>query len=242
MRVCVLTFGVLAYLVFFAAFLYQIGFVSNLMVPKGIDAGTTAPLAMTIGVNVILLGLFAIQHTIMARLRFKTAWTRIIPPSLERSTFVLLSSLLLLLMNWLWIPLPETVWLVEGNGALALNLLCALGWLIVLVSTFLISHFDLFGLRQVWFHFQGKPYTHVPFKEGNAYRWIRHPMMLGFILAFWSAPHMTEGRLLFALVTTAYILIGTQIEERTLVAALGQDYREYKQRVPMLLPWPRATK
>jgi len=238
MRAFVLLFGVLSYSVFFAAFLYEIGFVSNLWVPKGIDEGTASSTARALGINLVLLGLFAIQHTIMARHAFKAVWTRVVPRAIERSIFVLLSSLLLLLLSWQWVPLSETVWDVQGVGAGVLNGVCVLGWTLVFLSTFLIDHFDLFGLRQVWLFFRGVEYSKVPFKEGRVYGWVRHPIMLGFIIAFWTAPHMTQGRLLFAAVTTIYILVGIRFEERTLRAALGDDYQEYRKRVSMIVPWP----
>jgi protein-S-isoprenylcysteine O-methyltransferase Ste14 len=242
MRTFVLAFGVISYLVFFATFLYQIGFVSNLWVPKGIDDGTASTLTWALGINLGLLSLFAIQHTIMARNGFKSAWVKIIPKAIERSIFVLVTSLLLLLINWQWVPLSGSIWNVGGTGAVILNGVCALGWLIVLLSTFLISHFDLFGLRQVWFFFRGEQYTDVPFKEGNIYSWVRHPIMLGFIIAFWAAPHMSEGRLLFAAVTTIYILVGVRFEEATLQASLGDHYQDYRKRVSMIVPWPPKGK
>jgi len=238
MRAFVLLFGVLSYSVFFAAFLYEIGFVGNFWVPKGIDDGAASSATWALGVNLVLLGLFAVQHTIMARHAFKSVWTRVVPRAIERSIFVLLSSLLLLLLSWQWVPLSESVWDVEGFGAGVLNGVCVLGWALVFVSTFLINHFDLLGLRQVWLFFRGVEYAEVPFKEGYFYGWVRHPIMLGFILAFWGAPHMTQGHLLFAAVTTIYILIGIRFEERTLGSVLGDDYQEYRKRVPLIVPWP----
>ncbi|MFT4710072.1 MAG: protein-S-isoprenylcysteine O-methyltransferase Ste14 [Planctomycetota bacterium] len=238
----VISFGVISYLVFLVTFLYQIGFVSNLWVPKGIDDGTASTVSRALGINLALLSLFAIQHTIMARNRFKAAWVKIVPSAIERSIFVLVTSLLLLLINWLWVPLPDSVWNVGGTAAIVLNGVCALGWILVLLSTFLICHFDLFGLRQVWFFFRGKEYTDVPFKEGNVYSWVRHPIMLGFIIAFWAAPHMTEGRLLFAAVTTLYILFGVRLEEMTLQASLDDHYQDYRRRVSMIIPWPPKEK
>lgn len=242
MRLLVLAFGAISYLVFLAAFLYQVGFVSNLWVPKGIDDGAVATLTWALGVNLGLLSVFAIQHTIMARDRFKVVWTKVVPKAIERSIFVLVTSLILLLINWQWVPLPETVWNVDGAGAMILHGICALGWVIVLLSTFLICHFDLFGLRHVWLYFQGEQYTSVPFKEGYVYSWVRHPIMLGFIIAFWAAPHMTEGRLLFASVTTIYILFGVRLEEMTLQGSLGDHYQDYRRRVSMIVPWPPKAK
>ena len=237
-----LAIGLVSYLIFLGTFLYQIGFVSNLWVPKGIDGGATTSLPYALGVNLALLSLFAIQHTIMARDAFKAVWTQKIPGAIERSVFVLVTSLLLLLINWQWVPLPDTVWNITGAGAMVLHGVCALGWVIVLLSTFLINHFDLFGLRQVWLAFRGEQYTAVPFKEGHVYSWVRHPIMLGFIIAFWAAPHMTEGRLLFAVVTTLYILVGVRLEEITLQASLGDHYRDYRKRVSMIVPWPPRAK
>jgi len=232
---------VLCYFVFLGAFLYQIGFLGNWLVPKGIDDGAGSSLMPAIGIDLLLLSLFAIQHTIMARHGFKRAWTKVFPRSMERSLFVLLASLILLLINWQWVPLPESVWNVEGGGAILLIGICAFGWITVLVSTFLINHFDLCGLRQVWLHFRGVEYTEVPFVEGVVYRWVRHPIMLGFIIAFWATPHMTQGHLLFAIVTTVYILVGVHLEEKTLGAVLGDDYQDYRRRVSMILPWkPKA--
>jgi protein-S-isoprenylcysteine O-methyltransferase Ste14 len=239
MKSLVLLFGVVSYLVFFGTFLYQVGFVTNLVVPKGIDSGSVVPTFQAAGINVLLLSLFAIQHTIMARLKFKAWWTQVVSPAIERSIFVLLSSLILLLMNWQWQPLPEFVWHVEGAaGRNALFAVGFAGWGLVLSSTFLINHFDLFGLRQVWLYFQGVEYTTVVFKETVIYNWVRHPLMVGFIIAFWATPDMTQGHLLFAVVTTAYILVGIQIEERTLVGIHGDDYRAYQRRVSQIIPMP----
>ena len=239
----VLLFGALAYATFFATFLYQIGFVGNLVVPKAIDEGTVGPLVKAAVVNIVLLSLFAIQHTIMARLAFKKWWTKIVPESIERSIYVLLASLLLLLMNWQWLPMPELVWHVEGStGRAIVYAVFFAGWGLVLYATFLINHFDLFGLRQVWLYFKGVAYTDVEFKETVLYSWLRHPIMLGFIIAFWVTPDMTQGHLLFAAVTTAYILVGIQIEERTLLAIHGDDYRNYRERVSMIIPMPPKPK
>jgi protein-S-isoprenylcysteine O-methyltransferase Ste14 len=238
-RFMVLLFGILCYVIFLFTFLYQIGFVAGLVVPKSIDQGTVISEFPAAAINVFLLSLFAIQHTIMARIAFKRWWTTIVPESIERSIFVLSTSLLLLVMNWQWRPLPEIVWQVEST--IGRNLLYAMafaGWGLVLYATFLINHFDLFGLRQVWLHFRGRPYTQIKFKETILYRWVRHPLMLGFIIAFWATPDMTQGHLLFAAVTTAYVLIAIQIEERTLVALHGDDYLQYQRRVSMIIPRP----
>ena len=242
-RMLVFLFGALAYAIFFATFLYQIGFVSGMVVPKAMNDGPLVSLVPAVAINVLLLGLFAIQHTVMARLVFKRWWTKVVPAPIERSVFVLLASLLLLLMNWKWSPLPEQVWQVQGSaGRAALYAVSFAGWGLVLYATFLINHFDLFGLRQVWLHFTGRKYTEVEFKETVLYSCVRHPIMLGFIIAFWATPDMTQGHLLFAAVTTAYILVGIQIEERTLLALHGEKYEQYQQRVSMIIPMPPKTK
>ena len=238
-RSLVLLFGVLSYGVFFFTFLYQIGFVEGMVVPKAMNDGAVISVARAVVVNLVLLSLFAIQHTIMARLVFKRWWTKIVPEPIERSIFVLLTSLLLLLMNWQWSPLPEHIWHVQGSGGrTALYAVSFAGWGLVLYATCLINHFDLFGLRQVWLYFKGREYTEVKFKETVLYSWVRHPIMLGFIIAFWATPDMTQGHLLFAAVTTAYILVGIQVEERTLLALHGEDYRRYRERVSMIIPMP----
>jgi len=236
-RVLALLFGILCYVVFLGAFLYQIGFVANLWVPKSIDDGATIPPFYAAGIDVLLLSLFAIQHTIMARLAFKRWWTTIVPQSIERSIFVLLASLLLLLMNWQWKPLPEFVWHADSTiGRLFLYAISFAGWGLALYATFLINHLDLFGLRQVWFYYCGREYAPVRFKETVLYQWVRHPLMLGFIVAFWATPDMTQGHLLFAVVTTVYILVAIRIEEHTLLAMHGDEYRWYQERVSMILP------
>jgi protein-S-isoprenylcysteine O-methyltransferase Ste14 len=235
----VLLFGVLSYGVFFFTFLYQIGFVAGRVVPKAMNDGAVVSVARAVFINVVLLSLFAIQHTIMARLVFKRWWIKIVPEPIERSVFVLLASLLLLLMNWQWSPLPDHIWHVQGaGGRTALYAVSFAGWGLVLYATCLINHFDLFGLRQVWLYFKGREYTEVEFKETVLYSWVRHPIMLGFIIAFWATPDMTQGHLLFAAVTTAYILVGIQVEERTLLAIHGEDYRQYRERVSMIIPMP----
>jgi protein-S-isoprenylcysteine O-methyltransferase Ste14 len=229
-------YGVICYAVFFISFLYAIGFVSNLVVPKGIDSGTETSVAESLTVNVVLLGLFAVQHTIMARPAFKKWWTKIIPKEIERSTFVLLASLLLLLLYWQWRPMTGVIWSVESTvGTMILMSVFWLGWLIVLSSTFMINHFDLFGLRQVMLPLMNKEYTNVGFKTTMFYKFVRHPIMLGFIIAFWATPHMTVGHLLFAGVTTIYIFMGLQFEEHDLKHAIP-EYEEYRHEVPMLVP------
>ena len=238
-RSLVLLFGVLSYGVFFFAFLYQIGFVEGLVVPKAMNDGAVVSVARAVVINLVLLSLFAIQHTIMARLVFKRWWTKFVPEPIERSVFVLLTSLLLLLMNWQWSPLPEPIWHVRGpGGRTALYAVSFVGWGLVLYATCLINHFDLFGLRQVWLYFKERDYTQLEFKTTVLYLWVRHPIMLGFIIAFWATPDMTQGHLLFAAVTTAYILVGIQLEERTLLAIHGEDYQRYRERVSMIIPMP----
>jgi protein-S-isoprenylcysteine O-methyltransferase Ste14 len=238
-RALTLLYGVGAYLFFFGTFLYLIGFVGNWVVPKGIDGGAPpASAGAAVAVDVLLLGLFAVQHTIMARPGFKEAWTRWVPWHVERSTYVLLATALLAIMAWRWEPLPTPVWHVESPlGAGLLTVVCLAGWGIVLVSTFLIDHFELFGLKQTVSYALGRPHRPPTFKERLFYRWVRHPLMLGFLIAFWATPTMTQGHLLFAVVTTAYILVAIRIEERTLVHLHGDHYRDYQRRVSMLVPF-----
>jgi len=236
-RILILLYAGVSYLVFLASFLYAIGFVGNFIVPKSIDSGEAAAMATAIVVNAILLGLFAVQHSVMARSAFKRWWTRFVPPAAERSTYVLLSSLLLFLLFWLWQPLTQPIWSVESTGAAAVLWgLFAVGWLIVLVSTFLIDHFDLFGLKQAWLHFQGREYTPPRFCVRGLYRYLRHPLMLGFIIAFWATPEMSAGPLLFAALTTGYIFVGVALEERDLSHFHGEQYQRYQHRVPRLVP------
>lgn len=236
-RLAFLIYGIAAYLLFFAAILYGIGFDGNVVVPKGIDDGLVVPLAAAIAVDVALLLLFAVQHNVMARPRFKEWWTRFVPHTLERSTFVALASLILLLLYWQWRPLPAVVWHVDNTvGRGILWAIYFAGWGIVFYSSFLIDHFELFGLKQVWANFRGREYVSSAFSERSLYRWVRHPLMLGFILAFWAAPTMSQGRLLFAVVTTLWILISIQIEERDLVILIGEPYRGYRSRTAMLVP------
>lgn len=239
MRMLGFLYGVICYAGFLASSLYSIGFVGNLLVPKSIDSGPAAPLAAAILGNTLLLGLFALQHSVMARPAFKAWWTSIVPPALERSTYVLISSLLLGLLFWQWQAMGGAIWSVESRlGRSSLQALFWLGWLIALGSTFMISHADLFGLRQVWLRLRKRPYAPVPFEARALYRWVRHPIMLGYLLAFWATPDMTTGHLLFSLAMTAYILIGIFFEERDLAAMHGGAFERYRKEVPMIIPVP----
>jgi protein-S-isoprenylcysteine O-methyltransferase Ste14 len=236
-RLAILVYGVVCYLAFLGAFLYAIGFTENLLVPKGIDDGAAGPLSTALLINVGLLSLFAIQHTIMARPAFKRWFTTIIPKPAERSTFVLLASLLLMLLFWQWRPMTDVVWEITTPALRTLLLGISLaGWAMVFYVTFLIDHFDLFGLRQTYLYYRGQECPHPQFVVRSLYRWIRHPLMLGFLIAFWSTPAMTQGHLLFCVVTTGYIFFGIWVEERDLLEILGDDYAKYRARTSMILP------
>ena len=236
-RTLAFIYGVFVYLIGLVVTLYTVGFVGNLLVPKTIDSGGPAPLAQALLIDVLLLGLFGLQHSLMARPGFKRWWTRLGPQPVERSTYVLFTSLALSLIFWAWQPITGAVWGVENPiGRAILWSLYFLGWGIVFLSTFLINHFDLFGLRQVYLFLRGQNYTYPGFVTPLLYKLVRHPLMLGFLIAFWATPHMTVGHLLFSMVMTVYILYAIQLEERDIVSALGKTYEEYREQVPRLLP------
>lgn len=237
-RLLGLMYGIVAYLLFFVTFLYAIAFVAGIGVPKTIDNGVTTSAALAVIIDLVLMSIFAIQHSVMARTGFKRWWTKIVSPALERSTYVLAATLALMLLMWQWRPLPAVVWHVENSTtATALLTLSAAGWAVVLLSTFLINHFELFGLHQVLNNLRGKQMPEARFRVPLFYKVVRHPIYLGFIIAFWATPMMTAGHLLFAAVTTAYIFVGIMLEERDLVALFGDDYRRYRQRVGMIVPF-----
>jgi methanethiol S-methyltransferase len=236
-RTAVLIYGLVAYAIFFATFCYAAGFVGGFLVPKSIDSTPTHSFWMALAINAGLLGVFAIQHSVMARPAFKHILTRYVPVAAERSTYVLFSSLALMLLFWLWSPMGGTIWKIEHPiGVAVMHGGFAFGWLLVLVTTFLINHFDLFGLRQVWKYFRGVPYRPLQFVTPGPYKLVRHPLYVGWLFAFWFTPTMTVAHLVFAVATTAYILIAIQFEERDLVDIHGRDYVEYRKRTPMLVP------
>ena len=236
-RIATFLYGLVCYLIFLATFLYAIGFVGNLVVPKSIDSGPAVPLVEALLINTLLLSLFAIQHSVMARQWFKRAWTKIIPPPMERSTYVLLASLVLSLLFWQWRPMRDVIWDVQNpTGRIVLQGLFWMGWGGVLFSTYLIDHFSLFGLRQVYLYLKSLPDEPTSFKTPALYKVVRHPLYLGFVIAFWSTPRMTLGHLFFAAVCTAYIVVAIQFEERDLIEFYGDSYRKYRTQVSMLLP------
>jgi len=237
-RILFFVYGVLSYLVFFGTFLYAIGFIGNFGVPTTLDGPSLGPFWSSFAINAALLALFAVQHSVMARKWFKEWWTRVIPPPIERSTYVLFSSLALILLFSQWRPLGGVVWSVEDPaGVIILRVLFAFGWTLVLVSTFLINHFDLFGLRQVWQYLLGRPYQVLQFGTPILYRIVRHPLYVGWFFAFWMTPTMTISHLLFAVATSIYILLAIQFEERDLVREHGEAYEAYRRSVPMLVPF-----
>jgi protein-S-isoprenylcysteine O-methyltransferase Ste14 len=237
-RIGYFLYGCVCYLIFFGTFLYAIGFIGNLVVPRTLDGVASKPVGLAVAIDAGLLLLFALQHSIMARQWFKERWTRIVPQPIERSTYVLFSSLALILLFARWEPVGGIIWSVEDPiGRMVLLSLFALGWVLVLVATFLINHFDLFGLRQVWLYLRGRPYSALPFGTPGLYRVVRHPLYVGWLLTFWMTPTMTISHLLFSVVTTAYILMAIQFEERDLIESHGSRYRHYKRTVPMLVPF-----
>jgi methanethiol S-methyltransferase len=238
-----LLYGIIAYLIFFGTFCYAVGFVSSILVPKNIDSEPQTPLGYALLVNAGLLTLFALQHSVMARPAFKQWWTKFVPEPIERSTYVLLASLCLILLFWYWQPMGGVIWQVESETLqMILKSLSLVGFGIVLVATFLINHFDLFGLRQVWLYFIGEKYEPLSFRTPFFYKYVRHPLYLGFMIAFWSTPLMTAAHLFFAVMTTAYMLIAIQFEEHDLVKHYGTKYQDYKRSAPMLIPFMKSSK
>jgi methanethiol S-methyltransferase len=236
-RVTIFLYGIASYAVFFAVYLYAIGFVGNFLVPRSIDSPAEGNFGTNLLIDLALLVVFSLQHSVMARPTFKAWWTQFIPQPAERSTYVLFSSLLMIALFVFWRPLGGVVWSFEGNAAIALYVLCGFGWLLLLVSTFFLNHFDLFGLRQVWCYLRDETPKPIGFRTPGPYRFVRHPIYVGWIVAFWATPVMTVTHLFFAVATTGYILIAIQLEERNLIEGLGHSYREYKQRVPALIPF-----
>ena len=237
-KAATLLYALIAYAIFFATFLYLIAFVGDLpLVPHSVDRGPDVPVAVALIVNVMLIALFGLQHSVMARQGFKRAWTRIVPPQAERSTFVLFASLALIMMFLFWMPIEGMVWQVDaGPGRTMLWALFGLGWLIVLLSTFLINHFELFGLQQAYLHALGREAAPPQMRQPLLYRYVRHPLYLGFFLAFWATPQMSLGHLLLAAGMSVYMLVAIRFEERDLVGMFGRDYQDYQARVGMLTP------
>lgn len=236
-RIPLFTYGAIAYAIFFVTFSYAAGFVGNIGVPKSLDSGPQGSFGYALLINSILLAVFALQHSIMARPAFKRVWTRVVPKPIERSTYVLFASLALILLFTTWQPMGVTIWHVENPvGRAVIYGVFAAGWLTVLYVSFLINHFDLFGLRQVYLYLRGREYKQLPFRTPALYKHVRHPLYVGFLFGFWATPTMTLAHLFFAVMTTAYILVAIQLEERDLVTHLGRDYADYRKRVPMLIP------
>jgi protein-S-isoprenylcysteine O-methyltransferase Ste14 len=234
----IVSYGVASYVIFLGTVVYAVGFLGNQVVPKSIDSGVPGSVTLALVVNTLLVGAFAVQHSVMARTGFKTWWTRTVPPAIERSTYVLFSSALLIVLFWQWLPMTGTVWdLTGGPAGSALTAVSWLGWAVVVMSTFLINHFELFGLQQVYMAFRERPLPSQGFVTPFLYQLVRHPMMLGFLLSFWATPSMTTGHLLFSVAMSGYMLVGVSLEERDLRAALGAQYEDYCRRVPMLIPF-----
>ena len=235
-------YGVIGHVGFLLVFMYLVGFLANFAVPKSVDSGETGPFGQALLINVLLLAIFGVQHSVMARQGFKQWWTKIVPKHIERSTYVVISDLLVILLIWQWRPMTGVIWNVEHpTGRIVLWTLFGLGWAIIVLASFMINHFDLLGTRQVYLHLQGKEYTILPFKVTGFYKYIRHPLMLGWITAFWSTPNMTVGHLVFAIGTTVYILIAIQIEEKDLVKFHGESYKTYQRQVGMILPLKKRS-
>lgn len=237
LRLVAFIYGVAAYLFFFATFLYLIGFVGGVIVPKGVDDGVEVATGAALVTDILLIALFGLQHSAMARPAFKRAWTRIVSKPVERSTYVLFSTVILALVMWLWRPMTGQIWHVDNTiGVWVLWALFLIGWAVLLLSTFMTDHFDLFGLRQVTLHVAGKPYKPIEFKARGFYRHMRHPLYTGFLIAFWATPDMTVGHLVLAIGFSAYIVVGTLFEERDLIAAFGESYRDYCRNLPRYMP------